>query len=304
MPLDPTLVEMLQQMAEAEGPPLNEMSPFEAREMFRAMQAVLPKPDVVSVEDASAGDIPVRIYKVSEQDEQPVVVFFHGGGWVIGDLDTHDGTCRQLAVAADCTVVSVDYRLAPEHPFPAPIDDCYEATRWVADNANFLGIDVNKLAVAGDSAGGNLSACVCMMAKDGGGPPIRLQLLIYPVTDARMNTESYEVNKEGYMLTRDGMEWFWQHYTGGNHMDNPLASPMLATDLSGLPTACIITAEYDPLRDEGEAYGEALKAAGVSTEIVRYDGMIHGFFGMTDMLEGSRQAMDLASVQLNRAFHQ
>ncbi len=226
------------------------------------------------------------------------------GGWVIGDLETHDSTCRQLAIGADCTVVSVDYRLAPEHPFPAAIDDCYEATQWVANNADSLGIDVNKLALAGESAGGNLSACVCIKAKDEDGPGICLQLLIYPVTDARMNTESYESNREGYMLTKDGMEWFWQHYTSGNQMDNPLASPMLAADLSGVPTACIITAEYDPLRDEGEAYGEALKAAGVATEVVRYDGMIHDFLPMTDILEGSRQAMHLASRQLTRAFNQ
>jgi acetyl esterase/lipase len=304
MPLDPAVVTMLQQMADAGGPALTEMSPPDARKMFRAMQGVSPSPDVASVEDTLAGDIPVRVYKVSDQDKQPVLVYFHGGGWVIGDLETHDSTCRQLANSAHCTVVSVDYRLAPEHPFPASIEDCYAATQWVAANADSLGIDVNRLAVAGDSAGGNLSACVCIKARDENGPRICLQLLIYPVTDARMNTESYETNKEGYMLTREGMEWFWQHYTGGRHMDNPLASPLSAQDLSGLPQACVITAEFDPLRDEGEAYGEALKAAGVATEIVRYDGVIHGFFGMTDLLEGSRLAMDLATNQLTRAFHE
>ena len=304
MPLDPTVAEMLQQIAQVGGPTLAEMSPFEARELYRVARADSPKPDVASIQDAEAGDIPVRIYKVSDQGKQPVVVFFHGGGWVIGDLETHDSTCRQLALGADCTVVSVDYRLAPEHPFPAAIDDCYEATQWVANNADSLGIDVNKLAVAGESAGGNLSACVCIKSKHGDGPLICLQLLIYPVIDARMDTESYKANKEGYMLSRESMEWFWQHYTGGNHMDNPLASPISATDLSGLPAACIITAEYDPLRDEGEAYGEALKAAGVATEIVRYDGMIHDFLPMTDILEGSRQAMYLASRQLTRAFNQ
>lgn len=302
MPLDPAVVEMLQQMADAQGPALTEMSPPDAREMFRAMQGVLSKPKVALVEDAKAGELPVRIYKTSDQDKQPVVVFFHGGGWVIGDLETHDSICRQLAIATDCTVVSVDYRLAPEHPFPAAMDDCYEATQWVADNADSLGIDVNRLAVAGDSAGGNLAACVCIKAKDKNGPAICMQLLIYPATDARMNTESYETNKDGYLLTRESMEWFWQHYTGGNHMNNPLASPSSAADLTGLPAACVITAEYDPLRDEGEAFGEALKAAGVATEIVRYDGMIHGFFGMTELLEGSRQAMVLASTQLARAF--
>jgi len=303
MPLDPTVEVMLQQMADAGGPALTEMSPPDAREMYRTLQAESPKPEVASVEDRKAGEIPVRIYKVSDQSNQPVVVFFHGGGWVIGDLETHDSACRQLAIAAECTVIAVDYRLAPEHPFPASIDDCFEATRWVADNASSLGVDANRLTVAGDSAGGNLAACVCLKAKEASGPEIGFQLLIYPVTDARMNTDSYEANKDGYMLTKEGMEWFWDLYTGGDHVDNPHASPMSASDLSGLPAACIITAEYDPLRDEGEAYGAALSAAGVTTNAVRFDGMIHGFFGMTDLLEGSRKAMDLAAAELVRAFN-
>ena len=302
MPLDPTVEVMLQQMAEAQGPALNEMSPPEAREMYRTLNEASPKPEVTSVEDRKAGEIPIRIYKVSEQGEQPVVVFFHGGGWVIGDLETHDSACRQLAIAAKCTVIAVDYRLAPEHPFPASIDDCFEATKWVAENAVSLGVDAGKLSVAGDSAGGNLAACVCLKARDASGPAIGFQLLIYPVTDASMNTESYEANKDGYMLTRDGMQWFWDHYTGGQQVNNPHASPMSAPDLSGLPAACVITAEYDPLRDEGEAYGEALQAAGVTTNTVRFDGMIHGFIAMTDMLEGSRKAMDLAAAELKQVF--
>jgi acetyl esterase len=302
MPLDPTVEVMLQQMAEAQGPALNEMSPPEAREMYRTLNAASPKPEVASVEDTKAGEIPIRVYKVSEQGEQPVVVFFHGGGWVIGDLETHDSACRQLAIATKCTVIAVDYRLAPEHPFPASIDDCFEATKWVAENAASLGVDPSKLSVAGDSAGGNLAACVCLKAREVSGPAICFQLLIYPVTDARMNTESYEANKDGYMLTRDGMQWFWDLYTGGQHANHPHASPLSAPDLSGLPAACIITAEYDPLRDEGEAYGEALQAAGVTTNTVRFDGMIHGFFAMTDMLEGSRKAMDLAAAELKQVF--
>ena len=302
MPLDPTVEVMLQQMAEAQGPALNEMSPPDAREMYRTLNAASPRPEVASVEDTKAGEIPIRVYKVSEDGKQPVVVFFHGGGWVIGDLETHDGACRQLAIAAQCTVVAVDYRLAPEHPFPAAIDDCFEATKWVAENAGSLGVDANKLCVAGDSAGGNLAACVCLKARDADGPAIGFQLLIYPVTDARMNTESYEANKDGYMLTRDGMQWFWDHYTGGQHLSNPHASPLVAPDLAGLPAACVITAEYDPLRDEGEAYGEALQTAGVTTNTVRFDGMIHGFFAMTDMLEGSRKAMDLAAAEIRQVF--
>jgi acetyl esterase len=302
MPVHPIVQEMLHQMAQADGPAMSEMSPDEARAMYRTMSAAMPAPDGVNVEDMTAGDIPVRVYRVSEEKGQPVIVFFHGGGWVIGDLETHDGPCRQLAIAANCTVVAVDYRLAPEHPFPASIDDCYNATQWVADNAESLGVDSDRISVAGDSAGGNLSASVCIKARDEDGPSICFQLLIYPVTDARMNTASYEANGDGYLLTKDSMEWFWNHYIREEHILNPLASPLVAADLSGLPPACVITAEFDPLRDEGEAYGEALRQAGVSTEIVRFDGMIHGFFGMTDILDGSREAMDLASIQLRSAF--
>ncbi len=302
MPLHPVVQEMLHQMAQADGPAMTEMSPDEARAMYRTLNATMPSPDGVDVEDLTAGDIPVRVYRVSKDKGQPVLVYFHGGGWVIGDLETHDGPCRQLALAADCTVVAIDYRLAPEHPFPASIDDCYRATQWVADNADSLGIDADKLSVAGDSAGGNLSASVRIKARDENGPEICFQLLIYPVTDARMNTVSYDDNSDGYLLTRESMQWFWNHYIGDDHVDNPLASPLAASDHSKLPPACIITAEFDPLRDEGEAYGEALRQAGVTTKIVRFDGMIHGFFGMTDILDGSRQAMDLASEQLSRAF--
>lgn len=302
MPLDPTVEAMLQQMADAGGPAMTEMSLSEAREMYRTMLAAMPKPEITAVEERTAGKIPVRIYKVSDQGDQPVVVYFHGGGWVIGDLETHDSTCRQLAIAANCTVIAVDYRLAPEHPFPAAIDDCFAATQWVADHASSIGVDASKLAVAGDSSGGNLAACVCLRAREESAPAIGFQLLIYPVTDARMESDSYEENKDGYLLTRESMEWFWNHYTGGKQVSNPHASPSAASDLSKLPAACVITAEYDPLRDEGEAYGAALDAAGVSTKTVRFDGMIHGFFGMTDLLEGSRKAMDLAAAQLDKAF--
>jgi acetyl esterase len=306
MPVHPIVEEMLSQMAQADGPAMTEMSPDEARAMYRTMSAAMPSPDGVDVEDSSAGDIPIRIYRNKNERAdgkgEPAVVYFHGGGWVIGDLDTHDGPCRQLALAANCTVIAVDYRLAPEHPFPASINDCYNATQWVSDNAESLGIDPERISVAGDSAGGNLSASVCIKARDENGPSICFQLLIYPVTDARMNTGSYEENSDGYLLTRESMAWFWNHYIGDDHVANPLASPLAASDLSGLPPACIITAEFDPLRDEGEAFGEALKKAGVITKISRFDGMIHGFFGMTDILDGSRQAMSLASEQLARAF--
>lgn len=309
MSLDPLVVEMLKQMAEAGAPPLQEMSPEEGRAMYRAMSETMPQVEIGSVENrkvpvSDGANISVRIYRQETTANQPCLVYFHGGGWVIGDLDTHDSICRQLTHAAGCTVIAVDYRLAPEHPFPVPINDCYDVTLWVNNHATELGIDPARIAVGGDSAGGNLSACVSLKARDEAGPGLVHQLLIYPVTDTNFETESYIANQEGYMLTLDGMRWFWDHYLSGNAngASNPLAVPMRAPDLSRLPSATVITAEYDPLRDEGEAYGQRLIDAGVSTTVQRYDGMIHGFFGMAEMLEGSRQAMRLAADQLKAAF--
>jgi acetyl esterase len=207
-----------------------------------------------------------------------------------------------LAKESGCVVIAVDYRLAPEHPFPAPLDDCYQATEWVTNNAALLNIDKNKIAVGGDSAGGNLAASVCIRARDEGGPKLVHQLLIYPVTDIAMDTESYNSNADGYMLTRESMVWFWNHYVGDKFDDSPLASPLKTADLSNLPTATVLTAEFDPLRDEGEAYGENLKSAGVTTLIKRYDGLIHGFVGMTDVLEGARSAVRLMAAELQNSF--
>ena len=303
MPLEPAFQTLLQQLAEAGGPAIIDGSPPEAREMYRAMQDMLPGPDVSQVEDADANGIPVRIYRNSEAPG-PCILFFHGGGWVIGDLDTHDSVCRQLVNATGYTVIAVHYRLAPEHPFPAAVDDCYSALRWVRDNAEPLAVDSSRIAVAGDSAGGNLAATVSLKARDEGTGGIRFQLLIYPVTDFNFDTPSYIENAEGYLLTEESMRWFWNHYIGDDesHGNNPLASPMRATDLSGLPPAMVMTAEYDPLRDEGEAYAERLRKAGVETDLKRYDGLIHGFFGQTDLSQGARQAMTDAATALKRAL--
>ncbi len=301
MPLDPAVADMLQGFAEAEGPAMTDVPPSEAREMYRAMQSTLLRPDVYEVTDDSAGEIPVRIYRPTA-DLSPAIVYFHGGGWVIGDLETHDPVCRQLALATGYTVIAVDYRLAPEHPFPAPLDDCYDATCWVADNARSLNIDPGRIAVAGDSAGGNLAACVSLKARDMGSPAISFQLLIYPVIDSQMNTQSYEDNADGFLLTRDSMQWFWNHYTDEDSAMDPLAAPANARNLEGLPPACIITAEFDPLRDEGEVFADRLVKHGVPTRLERFDGMIHGFFGMTDLLAGSRQAMSLAADELKAVF--
>jgi acetyl esterase len=232
-----------------------------------------------------------------------VLVYFHGGGWVIGDIDTHDNTCRELTNAAGCVVVSVDYRLAPEHKFPAPLEDCYAATAWVAEHAANLGADPARLAVGGDSAGGNLAAAVCLLARERGRRTIVHQLLIYPVTDHDYFTASYRDNAEGYLLTREAMEWFWNHYlrTPADGKD-PLASPLRSNNLSGLPPATVITAEFDPLRDEGEAYGHRLRGAGVEATVTRYDGMIHGFFGLGAVLAQGKKAMEEAAERLRLRF--
>ena len=303
MPLDPALEALLAQMAAAEGPAMTEVPPADAREMYRGMQALVPRPDIHHVEDADADGIPVRIYRAND-DVTPCIIYFHGGGWVIGDLDTHDGVCRQLAEATGFTVVSVHYRLAPEAPFPAPLDDCYRATEWVVANADRLRIDASRIAVAGDSAGGNLGAAVSLKARDENGPAIHFQALIYPVTATAMDTPSYVSNAEGYLLTRDTMEWFFSHYIGHDPAleQHHLVAPLLAEDLSGMPSALIITAEFDPLRDEGEAFGERLQAAGVDVTVRRYDGMTHAFFGLTEMLEGARDAMALTAAELKRAL--
>lgn len=302
MPLDPVVEGMLKQMAATGGPTLTEMSPPAAREMYRMMNQAFSKADMHSVRDDSAAGVPIRIYRPVDAPALPCLVYFHGGGWVIGDLATHDNVCRNLAARTGCAVIATDYRLAPEHPFPAPLNDCYNTLEWVHANAAELGIDPDRIAVGGDSAGGNLSACVSLRARDENGPAIIHQLLIYPATDSALDTGSYTTNGEGYMLTKAGMEWFYNHYIGSHDRFDPLIAPLRAKNLSGLPPATVITAEFDPLRDEGEAYGNKLKAAGVPVVIQRFDGMIHGFFGMTDLIDGARKANDLAAERLKAAF--
>ncbi len=253
----------------------------------REMMALAPRPqgeEVGSVEDrtipANGADIPVRIYRpAGATGTLPVLVWYHGGGWVIGSLDGADFGCRLMTNASGCVVISVDYRLAPESKFPTAADDCYEVTKWVSEHAAELGVDASKLAVGGDSAGGNLAAVVSQMARDAGGPAIAFQALVYPVTHHNYDTVSYTDNAEGYLLTKASMVWFWNHYlrdeSDGRH---PKASPILHENLSNLPPAVVITAEYDPLRDEGEAYAKRLKECGVPVQFQRYDGQIHGFY--------------------------
>ena len=226
------------------------------------------------------GEIPLRIYRPSDALGLPALVWFHGGGWFLGDLDGSEHHCRRLAVEVGCVVVSADYRLAPETPFPGAIDDCYAATAWVASSAVELGVDPARIAVGGDSSGGNLAACVALCAR-ADGPPLAYQLLVYPVVDADFDRPSYRENGEGYSLTRQAVRRCWDCYVPNvAERKNPLVAPIHAPDLSGIPAALIITAEFDPLRDEGDAYGAALRKAGVDAVTQRYDGMIHGFFGM------------------------
>lgn len=301
MTLKPHVAAILQAMAEAGGPGLHELSPPDARAGYQLMHAELQKVALPHIEDFDADGVPVRLYRpVDMGTELPVIVFYHGGGWVIGDLETHDAPCRMLADATGYAVVAVDYALAPETPFPGAVDDAYKALQWVAANGTKLGVNPDKLAVAGDSAGGNLATAMCLKARDENGPEIRHQLLIYPVTDAAMDTASYTANGEGYMLGRDTMTWFFGHYAGPEHHNNPLLSPLRAESLQNLPPATVITAEYDPLRDEGEAYADKLAAAGVDTVKQRFAGQIHGFFTMTDMMPEAAEAIALGAKRLQQ----
>jgi acetyl esterase len=308
MPLDPQVRTVLDQMDAAGQPPLHELSPAEARAAMTNLAALGKYPDEqAATEDRRIpgpdGEIPVRIYTPTASQPLPVVVYFHGGGWVIGGIETHDSTCQHLATAVPAVVVSVDYRMAPEYPFPAPLEDCVAATRWVYDHAEELGADPARLAVAGDSAGGNLAAVVSLKAREQGGPPIVFQLLVYPATDLTCSFASHVENGEGYLLTGEGIRWFLDLYIPDADRKNPDASPHFAEDLSGLPAALIITAEFDPLRDEGEAYAARLREAGVLAKASRYDGMIHGFFGMDLVLGSASDALQEAAAALRQALY-
>jgi acetyl esterase len=280
----------------------------EARAGYELMPAVggpLPDlaPDIERSIPGPAGEIPVRIYTPLGDGPFPVVVFFHGGGFTIGSINSHDPVARQIAAQADAIVVSVEYRLAPEAKFPAAVDDAFAATQWVAANADGFNGDGTRLAVCGDSAGGTLSAVTSLLARDAGGPRICLQALIYPGADQRGEYPSRVENGEGYFLSEDSIQWFMEQYLGEEKDGlDWRASPILADDLSNLPPAFIITAEFDPLRDEGEAFGEALRAAGNSVTVKRYDGMTHVFFQFAGVLEGGRAAISETAAAIRLAF--
>jgi acetyl esterase len=293
-------------------PPTHTLSVAEARRFYRDRRSVTQPapPDMALVRELNAdgphGAIPLRLYRPigSAADAKlPALVYYHGGGWVIGDLETHDTLCRELANGAGCAVVAVDYRLGPENRFPAAVDDCIAATRWVRANAADLGIDPLQLAVGGDSAGGNLAAVVTIALRDSGDPPFAFQLLIYPATDMRRGAPSHTTNGQGYVLTSDTITYFHDHYVDDAAHDlDWRASPLLHPDLSRLPPALVLTAGFDPLRDEGLAYADALAAAGNATTYVCFERQIHGFILMGKVLDEAHAAVALCASELRRAF--
>ena len=306
MTLDAQMQVILDQMKAAGWRPTHTLSVAEARRAFKSR--IAKGAAVARTVDRSipgpAGDIPVRIHWPAGAGPFPALVFFHGGGWVVGDLDTHDVTCRSLTNQAGCVTVSVDYRLAPEHKFPAAVEDAYAATRWVADHAAELGVDPRRVAVGGASAGGNLATVVGLIAIERGGPLLAFQLLIYPVTDAALDTPSARaITSDDYPLSRADMEWFWRQYLRDDaDRANPYASPARAKSLAGLPPALVITAEIDPLCDEGERYAAALQRAGVPARFTRYEGVTHGFVGMEAVLDKGRAAVAESAQVLRAAF--
>jgi acetyl esterase len=291
-------------------PPTHTLTPVEARRVYqeRRVYSQPAPPAVHEIRDLQAsgphGAIPLRLYKPSAQAMLPVLVYFHGGGWVIGDLETHDVLCRELANLSGCAVVAVDYRMGPEHRFPAAVDDCFAATVWVRDHAAELGLDATRIAVGGDSAGGNLAAVVSLMARDTTNLAIQYQLLIYPATDMRQLTPSIKTNGQGYLLTQDTMDYFQGHYSGGDKSvyANWRASPLLAESHANLPPALVLTAGFDPLRDEGLAYAQKMSLGGSRAAHISFERQIHGFITMGRVIDEANVAVRLCAAELRAAM--
>jgi acetyl esterase len=306
--LHPQARALLRLIEEKGVPPTHTLTPEQARAWYRERRTFTQPdpPEVGAVRDLEAHGIPLRCYRPkgsAASDVLPVLVYYHGGGWVIGDLDTHDTLCRQLCNLSGCAVVAVDYRMGPEHRFPAAVDDAVAAARWVRANAASLKVDANRMAVGGDSAGGNLAAVVAIAAREAGDLPIAFQLLIYPATDQRRGWPSHTSNGQGYLLTRDTMDYFHDHYIPDKKHDlDWRASPLLHPELSKLPPALVLTAGYDPLRDEGLQYAHALSAAGTRATLVNFERQIHGFITMGRVLDEANAAVQMCAAQLKQAL--
>ena len=306
--LDPQAKAVIDLIIKSGRPAYHQLSPKDARQLFRETRpaSTPPAPEIGAVSDLRADHIPFRLYRpknVPTSTRLPALIFFHGGGWVIGDLETHDVLCRQLTAAAGISVVNVDYRLAPEHRYPAAVEDAWAATRWVETHAAELAIDPTRLAVGGDSAGGNLAAVVALLARDHGGPSLALQVLTYPVTDVASESASYAEFADGFLLTRDSMRWFIEHYVPErkDRLDWR-ASPLRAASLAAVAPALVVTAGFDPLRDEGEAYARRLREAGVRVDMICYGGMIHGFAPMGRLIETGNRAVAHIAATLREAL--
>ena len=312
MPLDPQAKAVLERVARANLPPYPQLGAEGARKLYRETRGALAAPaqEVASVVALRAagpgGEIPVRLYRPlgsTAAEALPVLVYFHGGGWTIGDLDTHDVVCRELANLARCAVASVDYRLGPEHKFPAAVEDAMAATRWVASEAGRLALDPQRIAVGGDSAGGNLATVVALIARDEGGPALAMQALFYPATDMAADAPSHLRFAEGHLLTREAILWFRSNYLRDVADESDWrASPLKAADLSRLPPAYIVTAGFDPLVDEGRAYADRLRAAGVEVTYECFEGMIHGFVTMGGVVAAAHHALYRCAQGLRQAF--
>ncbi|REJ87035.1 MAG: alpha/beta hydrolase [Planctomycetota bacterium] len=312
MPLDPQAQVFLDKFAASQAPPMHTLSPPDARALVVPLQ--MPKETMGRLDNRTipgpAGEIPVRIYHPRSENEpaaeaspRPIVVYFHGGGWVVGSIASHDAICRRLCNLSGCIFISVGYRLAPEHKFPAAVDDCYTATAWATINAPELGGDPDRIAVCGDSAGGNLAAVVALLARDRGGPPLAHQSLIYPITDYMPEFDSYRRNGADYFLTTGSIQWFWDHYLNDpSQADDPAAAPIRAEDLSGLPPATILVAEFDPLYDEGLAYADRLEQAGVPVERIICNGQIHGFLRRLDTFDSAVEVAQQLAHSLQTAL--
>ncbi|GGE06448.1 putative lipase/esterase [Marinithermofilum abyssi] len=307
MVLDHRIRSLLQEIARRVAPKIIRLPLKQARRAFHIASKQLPEVRLPlrRIENRTlsgpGGSLPVRIYHPFGTPPFPALLYLHGGGWVFGGVDTSDAICRFLSHYGQCVVVSVDYRRAPEHPFPAALEDAYFTLGWVSQNEELLEIDSTRLGVAGDSAGGNLAAGVTLLARERGGPSLTCQALFYPVTRYGFDTESYRRFGTGYYLTKEEMQWFWNHYLPNPGDPVPsLASPLDAERLHDLPPAILITAEYDPLRDEGEAYARRLKAEGVPVQWKRYPGMVHSFLNMSGLVEQSRQALEEIGQQLHQ----